>query len=175
MTLHYLVDISVILLIITALITTTIVLFNKWLRFKERAWAFQLKQDNNKALAPLRISAYERVVIMLERIAPQALVMRLSTKAVTAGGLQMDLIKAIREEYDHNVSLQMYVSPECWERVRRAKDESAELIKVAYTKVRPESNALELSRAILALEAEVGNGSIKDALLGVRIEMTKYF
>jgi len=101
--------------------------------------------------------------------------MRLSAKAVTAGGLQMDLIKAIREEYEHNVSLQMYVSPETWGRVGRAKDETIELIKVAYTKVRPESSAMDLCRVVLALEAEVGNGSIKDALNAIRAEMSKYF
>src|SRR5690606_16225757 len=96
------------LLIIAAILLIVVVLFNKWLKHKERSMAFALKQDNNKALASLRVTAYERITIMLERMTPQALVMRISPTAATAGNLQMQLIKAIREEFDHNVSLQIY-------------------------------------------------------------------
>ncbi|MFM9004957.1 MAG: hypothetical protein ACKOSR_05570, partial [Flavobacteriales bacterium] len=70
---------------------------------------FILKQDNNKARAPLRISAYERVIVMLERSTPQAMVMRLSSTASNAAYLHLDLSKALREEFEHNISLQMYV------------------------------------------------------------------
>ena len=149
--------------------------FIKWLKHRERAWTFVMRQDNKKALAPLRISAYERIVVMLERISPQSLVMRHNINAVTASSLQMEIIKAIRAEFEHNVSLQMYVSSECWEKVRRAKDETSELIKVAFTKVRPESPAVELGREILQLEASVGNSAIQEALSGIRLEMAKYF
>jgi len=145
------------------------------LNHRERAWVFRLKQDNNRALAPLRISAYERIVIMLERISPQPLVMRLSLGSNSAGYLQMELIKAIREEYEHNVSLQVYVSQECWEQVNLAREQTVELIKVAYTKVRPDSSPMELSRAILLLESEIGNSPVKNALVAVRLEMAKHF
>lgn len=175
MSFRYIAHVSLTLLVIGIILTVLVLLFNKWLRYKERSWAFELKRDNNKALASLRITAYERITIMLERLAPQALVMRLSSGASSAGYLQMDLMKAIREEFEHNVSLQMYVSPECWLRVERARDEVSELIKVAYTKVRPDSPAVDLSRAILFLENEVGNGGLKDALKGVRLEMAQYF
>ncbi len=175
MPLRYLTHVSLTLLVIGIILTVLVVLFNKWLHYKERSWAFELKRDNNKALASLRITAYERITIMLERLSPQALVMRLSPTATSAGHLQMELMRAIREEFEHNVSLQMYVSQECWQRVERAREEVSELIKVAYTKVRSDAPTMELSRAILFLENEVGNGSIKDALKGVRLEMAQYF
>lgn len=158
-----------------AVIVIVIILFNIWLKHKERSWAFLLKQDNNKALAPLRISAYERIVVMLERIAPQSLVMRHNTGNASAASMQMEMIRSLREEFDHNISLQMYVSQECWEKVKRAKEETSELVKVAFTRVKPDSSSLELSREILQLEAKVGNSAIREALLGIRIEMQKYF
>ncbi len=175
MHMHHILAIILKLAILVTIVIIVVVLFNKWLKHKERAWAFVLKQDNNKALAPLRISAYERIVVMLERISPQSLVMRHNMSTTSAAFLQMEIIKSIREEFDHNVSLQMYVSAECWEKVRRAREETAELVKVAFTRVRPESPAMELSREILKLEAAVGSSAIREALHGIRIEMAKFF
>jgi len=172
---HHFFKFIIMLVALAAIMIVIIILFNRWLKFKERGWAFIMRQDNNKALASLRITAYERITIMLERITPQSLVMRHNQSTINAAMLQMELIKSIREEFDHNVSLQIYVSKECWEKVRRAKEETTELIKVAFTRVRPESPAIELSREILKLEATVTNSAIREALLGVRIEMAKYF
>jgi hypothetical protein len=162
-------------LAIGALISILIYLFNTWIRHRERAWMFILKQDNNKALAPLRISAYERIIVMLERITPQAMVMRISATSSNAAYLHMDLTKALREEFEHNISLQMYVSDECWNKVKRAREETGELYKVAFTRVKADSSATEYAREILHLEATVGNSAIREALLAVRAEMAKHF
>jgi len=172
---HNWIQITLIVLISTAVMITTVYFFKQWLNHKERAWAFVMKQDNNKALAPLKITAYERLVVMLERISPQSLIMRQNSGVKNATMLQLELIRAIREEFEHNISLQMYVSSECWEQIKRAKDDATELIKAAYTRVRPESSGMELSREILHLEANVGVGAIQDALIAIRIEMGRYF
>ncbi|MFM7725181.1 MAG: hypothetical protein ACKO7B_00630, partial [Flavobacteriales bacterium] len=139
------------------LISILIYLFNSWIKHREKSWIFTLKQDNNKALAPLRISAYERIIVMLERSTPQAMVMRLSPTSSNAAYLHLDLSKALREEFDHNISLQMYVSDECWNKVKRAREETSELYKVAFTRVKADSPATEYAREILHLESAVGN------------------
>ncbi len=163
------------ILAIGAIASVVIYLFNLWIKHRERSWMFILKQDNNKALAPLRISAYERIVVMLERITPQSMVMRHSVTASNAAYLHMDLMRALREEFDHNISLQMYVSDECWNKVKRAREETGELYKVAFTRVKPDSSAAEFGREILHLEATVGNSAIREALVAVRMEMVKHF
>ncbi len=172
---HHWIYFAVKLLCFCAIIILLVVLFRQWLRHRERQWAFILKQDNNKSLAPLKITAYERLVVMLERISPQSLVLRHSSHAASAGMLQLELIRSIREEFEHNVSLQMYVSIECWEKISKAKDETSELVKIAFTRVRPESTAMDLTREIINLDAKVGNSAVKDALLAIRIEMARYF
>lgn len=164
-----------ILIIIAIVAFVCYSIFKRWLKHREREWAFIMRQDNNKSMAPLRITAYERIVVMLERITPQSMVMRYNLSTSSAAFLQMELIKALREEFDHNVSLQMYVSQESWDKVKRAKEETAELIKVAFTRVRPEATAMEFSREILKLEATVGNSAIREALLSIRHEMSKYY
>jgi hypothetical protein len=163
------------ILAIGALVSVVIYLFNMWIKHRERAWMFILKQDNNKALAPLRISAYERIIVMLERTTPQAMVMRLSATSSNAAYLHMDLTKALREEFEHNISLQMYVSDECWTKIKRAKEETGELYKIAFTRVKADSSAAEYAREILHLEAAVGNSAIREAIVAVRGEMGKHF
>ncbi|MFM9005633.1 MAG: hypothetical protein ACKOSR_09055 [Flavobacteriales bacterium] len=157
------------------LISILIYLFNSWIKHREKSWIFTLKQDNNKALAPLRISAYERIIVMLERSTPQAMVMRLSPTSSNAAYLHLDLSKALREEFDHNISLQMYVSDECWNKVKRAREETSELYKVAFTRVKADSPATEYAREILHLESAVGNSAIREAILAVRAEMGRHF
>jgi len=158
-----------------ALISVIIYLFNVWIKHRERAWMFTIKQDNNKALAPLRISACERIIVMLERITPQAMVMRVSATSSSAAFLHIDLTKALREEFEHNISLQIYVSEECWNKVKRAREETGELYKVAFTRVKADSSATEYAREILHLEATVGNSAIREAIVAVRAEMGRHF
>jgi hypothetical protein len=158
-----------------ALISIILYLFNTWIKHRERSWMFSLKQDNNKALAPLRISAYERIIVMLERTTPQTMVMRLSTTSSNAAYLHLDLTKELREEFEHNISLQMYVSEECWNKVKRAKEETGELYKVAFTRVNANSSASDYAREILHLEATVGNSAIREAIVAVRSEMARHF
>lgn len=150
-------------------------MFNQWMTYKERNWAFQLKSDNNKALSTLRITAYERVVIMLERISPSSLVMRQNVTGSSAALLQLELIRGVREEFEHNISLQLYVSDDTWDKVRNAKDEVVELIKEAFLQVKPESSAIDLSREIFKLEAARGNKAVRAALDAIRDELeSKY-
>lgn len=172
---HHTYHLIIRLVAIAAVLLVAILLFQQWLKHRERQWAFVLRQDNNKALAPLKISAYERLVIMLERISPQSLVMRHVAGTNSSGMLQLELVRAIREEFEHNVSLQMYVSQECWDKVRKAREETAELVRIAFTRVRPDSPAMDLAREIMELDNKVGNSSVKDALLAIRIEMAKHF
>jgi len=150
-------------------------LFERWLKHREREWAFMLKTENNKAMSPLRISAYERTIIMLERITPTSLVMRQNLMGKSAGAMQLELIKAIREEFELNVSLQMYMSEAAWQRVVKAKDETTELVKIAFSRVTPESSAIDLSREIFQLEAMTGNALIKEAIIAIRTEIARHY
>jgi hypothetical protein len=97
--------------------------------------------------------------------------MRQSIASVSAGSLQLELIRSVREEFEHNVSLQIYVSNETWELVKDAKEEVLEIIKEAYTRVTPVSNGMDLSREIFKLEAAVGNTKIRKAIESIKAEL----
>lgn len=127
--------------------------------------------EKEKVILPLRIKAYERLIVMMERFRTQGLVMRSNTGQMMAGQLQLEIMRNVREEFEHNISLQMYVSERVWSAVGLAKENTLEMVKVASTKVQPNSTAMLLSQEIFILEEKVGNPAIDLALKALNIEI----
>lgn len=126
-----------------------------------------------KETIPLRLKAVERLTIMLERIKPSDMVMRKGTGTKSGAQLQLELLGNIRDEFEHNVSMQIYVSAATWMKVQKAKDDTVELIRVAASQAGQESGALQLSRIIFDLEGKTGNAAIKDAIAHLKAEAAK--
>lgn len=131
----------------------------------------QVDAERIKVLLPLELKAYERLVIFMERIQPGSLVFRHNDASRTSSKMQLELMKAVREEYEHNMSLQIYVSEDAWKFVVTAKDEVLEMIKIAGSKTGPNGTALDLSRYLLEIEAQIKEGAIKRALRFLNIEI----
>ena len=129
-----------------------------------------MKTEVKKQSLPLQLNAYERLTIMLERIAPSNLVLRVNNGNMNGGQLQLELLKAIREEFEHNISMQIYVSDAAWEMTKIAKEETLQLIKIAASKVGPEGSSMQLSKEVFDLENKTGNSAIKQAARALRNE-----
>ncbi len=80
------------------------------------------KQSDGKTLA-LRLQAYERLVLLFERMHVPAMIARLKTKSMSSGDLQSSLMVTIEREFEHNVTQQIYVSDKLWEVLFVAKQE----------------------------------------------------
>lgn len=132
--------------------------------------------DNRGQSSPadsLRIQAYERLVLYLERIAPNALIMRLHQHGMSADAFRNDMTRAIREEFDHNLSQQIYVSEPLWRSLLQAKDETIQLINIAHKRMEPKATGLDMSRHIFDILTEVKKAPNEDALNLVRAEARK--
>ncbi|NVO20338.1 MAG: hypothetical protein HXX13_11590 [Bacteroidetes bacterium] len=114
----------------------------------------QLKVEAQKASLPVRMQAYERLVLLLERIQPAGLILRTSAPGMNASSMHAALIQAVRDEYDHNLSQQLYVSSEAWERVKNSREEAIKMINSAATLVAPEASVAELAQHILVQDME---------------------
>lgn len=121
----------------------------------------------------LRAQAYERLVLYLERINPDSLIMRLHHHGMSAGMLRNDLNKAIREEFDHNLSQQIYVSQEVWNQLVKAREETISLINIAHKKMDEKSTGLDMTRLIFSILSEVGERPNERALRALRDEARK--
>lgn len=107
------------------------------------------KIENAKITIPLRIQAYERLVLLLERIKPESMLLRVMTPQMTAGLLHQELLITVRAEFEHNLSQQIYVSQESWNAVKLAKDSLVRLINEEAAKIAAGAPATNLSEAIL--------------------------
>jgi hypothetical protein len=161
--------------IIAATFTFIWYLVRMILQRRDEEWSYKMKADNNKVMASLRVPALERLAVMLERITPERMILRLYKGSETAGMLEADIVTAIREEFDHNISLQIYVSEKCWESIVAARKETSELIRVAASRVEPADDAALLCREIMNLENIVGNSAIKAALHQLRQETETHY
>ena len=104
--------------------------------------------NNQKYITPIRLQAYERMVLLLERISPQSLVMRTQRQNMTNQELQSSLLKTIRSEFEHNMAHQLYISDKAWEMVRMAKEDCIKFINQTALQTKPDDNSLQLCKLV---------------------------
>jgi hypothetical protein len=117
----------------------------------------ELKKERQKYFLPNRVEAYQRSVLLMERISPNNLIMRLHNPGLPAKALQSEVLSAIRQEFDHNVAQQLFVSLEAWEMVKSSREESIKIINIAGNQMSATSLGTEFSTKVLEICAEVGN------------------
>jgi hypothetical protein len=110
--------------------------------------SLDLKSEQLKTMQPLRLQAYERCILLMERMNPESLVMRTHKPGISASQLKLELIVAINSEFNHNLSQQLYVSAQAWQVIRVVKEETINLINTAYSDLGPTAVGLDLSKAI---------------------------
>ncbi|MEI6817859.1 MAG: hypothetical protein WCL14_14730 [Bacteroidota bacterium] len=108
----------------------------------------ELKKGMQKDMVPLRLQAYERLILLLERISPNNILVRLNDPNQNARQFQNDLILAIRAEYEHNLTQQLYVSSLAWEMVKMAKEDMVKLVNIASTNVGENGTSIDLSKQV---------------------------
>jgi hypothetical protein len=100
-------------------------------------------------VTPVRLQAYERLALLLERVSPESLVMRISKPKMTAKQLQSEFLSTIRAEFDHNVSQQIYITAQTWEIIKNSRTQIIQLINNSAMRIKPDAPAIELSKFIL--------------------------
>jgi hypothetical protein len=116
----------------------------------------ELKKSTLGTITPLKIQAFERIVIYLERINPNSLVIRVNKNGMSARQLHSELVSAIKTEYEHNLSQQIYLTAGAWELVKTSKEEIIQLVNISSSKVPADANSSELAMMILNITANLG-------------------
>ncbi len=124
----------------------------------------QMRLEVQKISLPIRMQAYERLVLLLERIEPAGLLVRTNLPGMNASQLQSALIQTIRSEFEHNLSQQLYVSTKAWEMVRNAREETIKRINTSAMKLTPEATSTDLASLILINDIDAEQSAVKGAL-----------
>ena len=110
--------------------------------------AIEAKLQSQKDIIPLRLQAYERLTVFLERISLNNLLGRVYQPGLTVREFHLELLSSIRAEFEHNISQQIYVSQEVWNSVRSAREEIVKIINTAASSIDPNAKGAELSKII---------------------------
>ena len=126
-------------------------LFKEFLEKEQQRRLIELRLASNKTTLPLRLQAYERIVLFLERISPNNILVRLSSAGSSAPDFHRLLQQEIRAEFEHNLSQQLYLSPDAWTVVKEAKENVLTMVNRAYHGIQNPAQArgTELAKRIL--------------------------
>ncbi len=112
---------------------------------------FELRRLSVNQITSVRLRAYERLTLLLERTQPEAMILRLDLQGMNNIELQSKLLQTIRSEFDHNVAQQIYVSPEAWAMVKNARENLVRVINGAAAQVQPTGSAMQLAQKLIEL------------------------
>ncbi len=169
------IEILKIILPAAAVFAAAYLIVKRFLDNDQKQRELDMKKSNQNLITPLKIQAYERVIIFLERIHPNTLVVRTNKNGYSAQQLQLELIKAIKSEYEHNLSQQIYLSPAAWEMVKNAKEEIMKLINISATKVAHDRSSNDLAMMILNITANLDKKLPSDMAIDfVKKEIARY-
>lgn len=130
-------------------------LVSRFLDNEQKRRDHELKKASQNLITPQKIQAYERIVIFLERMSPNNLVIRVNKHGMSSRQFHQELIQAIKSEYEHNISQQIFVSHNSWELVKTAKEEIIKLINISATKVAHDAPSNELAMMVLNIVANM--------------------
>ena len=114
-----------------ALITggVAFVMMQKFYNNEESKRKFELLRENQKQALPIRLQAYERVVLLLERINPTQLLLRVAPTSKSKEDYATLLTHNIQTEYEHNLTQQIYLTAETWNMILKAKNSTVQMIR----------------------------------------------
>jgi hypothetical protein len=164
-----------ILLPSTAVLLCAYFLVKKFLDSETKKRELEIRKNTSHQTIPIRLQAFERILIFLERIHPVQLAIRLNQAGISTEQLHREMLKSIKSEYEHNISQQLYVGSDTWDFIKTAKEETIKIINLSYQKVNPETRGSELAQVIIQLTGNVDKLPSQIAIEMVKKEALKIF
>lgn len=154
--------------ILLVILAVAVVIFGFWFiqysnfRNEEKKRQWELKRESQKTISPIRLRAYERLALLLERTKPEHMLMELQQKEPeafrtwTVLQVQQYLLQTIRAEFDHNQSQQVYVSEEVWDLLINARDQTAAFVISIASQIPADADVQTYAKALITAYASNG-------------------
>ncbi|MCX6257128.1 MAG: hypothetical protein NTW49_04410 [Bacteroidia bacterium] len=140
----------------------------------EKQRRMELLINTHKIITPIRLQAYERMVLLLERISPESLLIRVKKQGMTCQELQSAMLKQIRAEFEHNLSQQIYMTAQAWDFTVNSKENLVKLINTSALEINPAAPAMELGKVLLE-EIAGGKSPVKPGIEYLKKEVAEMF
>jgi hypothetical protein len=146
---------------------TSYLIVQKFLVAQNQRKQLALFKDAQDITLRLRLQAYERLVVFIERISPRHLIPRIYDPSMTVRDLQAAITFNIRAEFEHNLSQQIYVSPNVWETVKNVKEQEINMANQMGKALDPDGPGKELNTRIMEMLQNVNEQLPTDIALEI--------
>jgi hypothetical protein len=165
---------EVILIILPSLVIflTIFVLMRMWFKNQLKMKMLDVRDENTQFTRPLKLQAYERLMLFCERVSLQNLLLRIQSKDMSAQDLKAALILSIQQEFEYNLSQQLYVSEKLWQIIKLAKNQMIEIITHVGSKVSPNGSGDDFSKQLILFTESQKQDPIETAKLAIKKEVT---
>lgn len=148
-------------------------MLSNFMENEEKRRSYFLRKETQKTSIPTRLAAYERLALFLERITPSQLIVRVSSRNLNVRQYQGVLVKAIRNEYEHNVSQQIYISDRAWRYIVTSKSAIVSIINQIAGELDPDAPGIELGKRVINHFMEMDAEPSRKALAYLKNEVAK--
>lgn len=145
-------------------------LLQQYLNHQYNTQLGELRKKQQDATLPLRLQAYERLSLFCERIDLPNLMIRIRPEGLTVPEYRLSLMLAIQQEYEHNITQQVYISDQLWEIVKMARDDAMNVINHAADQLQAKDEGRKLADAIISIIAQRGGSAQATALQAIKKE-----
>jgi hypothetical protein len=129
--------------------------------------------QNSRTITPIRLQAYERIILFLERISLESLLVRINAPDMSATQLHTSLLATIRSEFEHNLSQQIYMTADAWEVVKNARSNMIRIINTEAEKIPADAQSITLSRKLLETIMDLEKEPTRVAIEFVKAEVAR--
>lgn len=151
------------------------VIINKVMEDHTARLQLELRKTTASLLTPLKLQAYERMILFLERISPQNLIIQYNDGATSANGLKHLMEAAVNQEFSHNLSQQIYISNQAWNIIRVVKEEVIQLLHTVYSSMENDASGVVFSKAIVDKMMQENRIPTQKAIDFLKAEINLYF
>jgi hypothetical protein len=135
-----------------AVILATILAYIFWMQRKHAKLGRPTSKNEGAAsTTPLKLQAYERIILLADRIALPNLISRTNQPGLNVREMQSLLVQTIRQEFDHNITQQLYVSPEAWDAIRNLKEQNLLIINQIASYLPESATGQDLNKSLLEM------------------------
>jgi len=155
---------------------TAYFLLKTFLEEQRQIAIIQAKANSKNVVGPssevisTRLQAYERLILFLERIEPNQMIPRVHRPAMTASIFKRELQKTIREEFEHNLTQQIYVSSEAWNKLTESRNAVNQLIELTAKNVGDNATGIQFSSVLFDILSKAGVSPTADAIETLKAE-----
>lgn len=152
---------------------TSVILIGRMIKNDQERRRSEIVLQNSRTVVPIRLQAYERVILFLERTSMESLLLRTNQQGMSASQLHSAILSAIRSEYEHNLSQQIYMTQQAWEVVKNARSNTIKIVNTVAGELPDTATAVDLSRGLLEKVMELDKEPTQAAIDYVKGEISR--